>query len=276
MRKLLIPLVLVVLSVVGVQAQQPNRAPKPDINWQRGPCVGKLGNIATIKVPAGFVFTGAKGTRTLMTLLENPTSGAELGTIHAVRGDWFAVFEFDPIGYVRDDEKGSLNADKILKSIKKGTAEGNKERAKRGWSTMQIIGWGQKPKYNPQTNNLEWSILATCEGQQTINYNTRLLGRRGVMQVVLVDGPETIAQSQIQYQKVLTGFEFVAGQRYAEYRQGDKLAKYGLTALIAGGAAAVAVKTGLFRYIWKGLVVLFVAIGGFFKKVFGGGRRSDY
>jgi uncharacterized membrane-anchored protein len=96
------------------------------------------------------------------------------------------------------------------------------------------------------------------------------------MQVVLVDGPETIAQSQVQYQKVLTGFEFVAGQRYAEYKQGDKLAKYGLTALIAGGAAAVAVKTGLFRYIWKGLVILFVAIGGFFKKLFGGGRRSDY
>jgi uncharacterized membrane-anchored protein len=276
MKKISALLLLLLLSAVGVQAQQPNAAPVPDIDWQKGPCVGKLGSLATIKVPAGFIFTGAKGTRTLMELMENPTSGAELGTIHSLQGDWFAVFEFDSIGYVRDDEKGKLNADKILKSIKKGNDAGNKERAKRGWATMQIIGWGQKPTYNPQTNNLEWSILASCEGRQTVNYNTRLLGRRGVMQVVLVDGPETIAQSQVQYQKVLTGFEFVAGQRYAEYKQGDKLAKYGLTALIAGGAAAVAVKTGLFRYIWKGLVILFVAIGGFFKKLFGGGRRSDY
>ena len=67
---------------------------------------------------------------------------------------------------------------------------------------------------------------------------------------------------------MLSGFDFVQGQKYAEFRQGDRMAAYGLTGLIAGGGVAVAAKTGLFKWIWKGLVAAVVGIGALFKKLF--------
>jgi len=70
-----------------------------------------------------------------------------------------------------------------------------------------------------------------------------------------------------KYKDSLAGFNFKTGNTYAEFRQGDKLAGYGLTALVAGGAAAVAVKTGLFKYIGKFLIFILAGIAAFFKKI---------
>ena len=61
----------------------------------------------------------------------------------------------------------------------------------------------------------------------------------------------------------------------AEFRAGDHIAEIGLSALIVGGAAAAAVKTGAFKWIGKGLVVLVAAIGGLFRKIFGKGKRDQ-
>ena len=85
------------------------------------------------------------------------------------------------------------------------------------------------------------------------------------------------------YQALLNDFSYKTGERYAEYRQGDKLAKYGLAALIAGGAAAVAVKTGLFASLilllkkaWKLVVIAVAAIVAWFKRLINGGKnRAD-
>jgi len=214
------------------------------------------------------------GTRKLMDHMGNPESGTEVGLLAPVVGKWFLLFEYDDVGHVKDDEKDSLDTDAILESMKKGNEKANKERRKRGFTPLKVVGWGQKPVYNPKTKNLEWGVIAESEGSRVLNYDIRILGREGVMRVRLVDGPQTFQKSLQLCRQLLPGFSFVKGETYAEYKKGDKLAKYGLTALIAGGAAAVAVKSGLFRWIWKGLVFAFVAIGGLFKKVFGGGRKS--
>jgi uncharacterized membrane-anchored protein len=55
--------------------------------------------------------------------------------------------------------------------------------------------------------------------------------------------------------------EFNAGHRYADYTPGsDKLATYGLAALVAGGVAA---KTGLLKGLFVGILALkkFLIIG---------------
>ena len=46
---------------------------------------------------------------------------------------------------------------------------------------------------------------------------------------------------------------FKAGSRYAEFGQGDKIAAYGLTALVAGGAGAALAKSGLLSKMWKAI-----------------------
>jgi uncharacterized membrane-anchored protein len=238
------------------------------VKWQEGPSLGNLGGVAEIHVPAGCVFTGADDTRTLMEAMENPVSGTEMGFVAPADKDWFVVFEFDAVGYVRDDEKSSLNADAMLKAIQQGNEASNKERRRRGWPAMTILGWEQEPRYNEVTHNLEWAIKAESEGKVVVNHNTRMLGRGGVMRVTLVADPTMLTSILPEYRNVLSGYRFREGHGYGEFRPGDKIAKYGLTALVAGGAAAVAVKTGVFKWVWKGLVLGALALAGLVKKLF--------
>lgn len=144
---------IVSLCSIAANAQKPRRRPSPSpspvteipgserVKWQEGPSIGSLGNTAEVHIPAGYVFAGANDTRILMEAMHNPPSGEELGFIAPASKDWFVVFEFNDVGYVRDDEKDSLDAAAMLESIRAGNEEGNKERQKRGWPTMTIVGW---------------------------------------------------------------------------------------------------------------------------------------
>jgi uncharacterized membrane-anchored protein len=242
-----------------------------DIDWIDGPSVGQLGDIAQIKVPEGYRFAGREGVRRFMELTQNPVSGDELGVLVSAGGadaeTWFVIFEFNPIGYVKDDEKGKLDAAAILKSLKAGNERGNEERRKRGWSTLELAGWSTPPRYDPVTNNLTWAILASSEGHDVINHSVRLLGRKGVMDADLVLGPSQVGTAVPEFDTLLTGFEFMPGNRYAEWVQGDRVAAYGLTALVAGGVGAAAVKSGALAKLWKVLVFGALAAAAAIKKV---------
>ena len=61
-----------------------------------------------------------------------------------------------------------------------------------GRPPLQIVGWEVPPQYNETTHNLEWAIRATVEGKPILNYNTKLLGRKGVMETVLVVDPDEL------------------------------------------------------------------------------------
>jgi uncharacterized membrane-anchored protein len=243
------------------------------IEWQTGPATGQLGNVAQIQIPEGFRFVGRDGVKRFMELTQNPTNGRELGVMvppeEATGGFWFVVFEFNSIGYVKDDEKNNLDANAILDSIKTGTEHSNKERRERGWATLDILGWHTPPRYDPATNNLTWAIRGSSEGDEVVNYSVRLLGRKGVMDVDLVLSPTEVAATLPQFDSLLTGFEFTSGNRYAEFRQGDKIAAYGLTALVAGGAGAALAKSGLLAKFWKVIVVGALAVLAAIKKVLG-------
>lgn len=252
------------------------------IDWKKGPAEADVGDQAKVKVPEGFMFTAGEGTRKLLEAMGNPTGGNELGFLAPTNLNWFVVFEFSDVGYVKDDDKDKLDPQKLLGVIKRGTEEGNKMRKKMGSPPMHIVGWEVPPKYNDQTKNLEWAIRAESEGQPVVNYNTRLLGREGVMEAALVIDPDKLQTTLPTFQNLLSGYHYKSGHTYAEYKQGDKLAKYGLAALITGGAAAVAVKTGLmasiilfFKKGAKLIIVAVVAIGAFIKKLaFGRGRNE--
>jgi uncharacterized membrane-anchored protein len=184
-------------------------------------------------------------------------------------------FEFDDSGYVKDDDKDKLDPDKMLAAIKRGNDEGNKERVRNGNPPLEIVGWEQPPKYDPETHNLEWAIRATSEGRPILNYNTRLLGRKGVMKVTLVVNPDKLDATLPSFRTLLANYSFQGGQNYAEYRKGDKVAKYGLAALVVGGAAVGAVKLGLFTWLavllkkgFKLVIVAVVAVAAAFKKLF--------
>ena len=156
----------------------------------------------------------------------------------------------------------------MLKSLRENNEEGNKERAKKGWPPFKIVGWHQAPYYDSVTHNLEWAIIIESEGKTNINWNTRVLGRGGVMSVTLMADPSVIHSIRPEYSQALADFSFKKGQQYQEFREGDKMAEYGLTALVVGGATAAAVKTGAAKWLWKLIVVAFGGIAVFIKNLF--------
>ena len=256
----------------------------PKLNVLRGPAKAVLEGVAQIDIPAGYTFIDGKSTRELMKALGEPSSGHELGLLSPTNRDWSLIFEFSNIGYVKDDEKDKLDADKLLESIKRGTAEANKERVRAGHRPLEVVGWEVPPKYDSVTHNLEWSVRATSDDRPILNYNTRLLGRKGVMEVVLIVEPDKLPATLPVFRNLLTGYSFLTGQNYAEYRPGDKVAKYGLAALVLGGTAVGAAKLGLlgpvllfFKKAWKLVVIAIAALAASLKKFFGKlfGRKGE-
>ncbi|MEP2775255.1 MAG: DUF2167 domain-containing protein [Luteolibacter sp.] len=236
---------------------------------------GQLGTRAEIHVPEGYRFTGSAGTIKLMEFYGNLTNGQELGYLSPMEMDWFAVFEFEDIGYVKDDDKDKLDADEILASLREGQKQANEQLSSRGMPTLNVIGWHTPPFYNTSTKNLEWAIkLSTSDGGEILNYKTKILGRRGAMDVVLVCSEEQLATVVPEYQKLLTGFSYNESEKYSSFTKGDKIAEYGLVGLIAGGGLLVAAKSGLLAKLWKPIAIGLVAIGAFFKRIFKG-KNSD-
>jgi len=263
----------VCIAALGVSAPlaQEEASPLENINWQAGPSKADLGDEAHVAVPEGYAFAGADDARTMLEAMGNPTSGRERGILVPASGEWFVVFEYSDIGHVKDDEKDQLDADAILKTIREGNDAANEERQRRGWGRLDILGWEQRPQYDPTTHNLEWAIRGQSADGPVVNYNTRLLGREGVMEASLVVDPARLAATLPAFKGLLGDYSYKDGHRYAEFREGDKIAAYGLAALVAGGAAAAAAKSGLlanmFAKLWKVIVVAAVAVGSMFKKI---------
>ena len=271
---LVLPLLLVIVVTRPVPAQAP-RTPEEiqrafqSLAWQRGPTEGKIGTIGTIKVPDGEAFLDAANTRRFLELNGNPPRDNHYAL---VADNWFAIFSFRDSGYVKDDEK--LDADALLKSLKEGDGPANEERRKLGMAPLHTEGWHVAPHYDTASRRLEWGLqLRGDGGPPVVNYTIRILGRRGVMSATLVSDPQSLNQDIATFKRALGGYDFVAGERYAEFRAGDRVAEYGLAALVLGGAAVVATKTGFFKAFWKLLVVGGIALAGTaaaaFRRLFG-------
>jgi len=283
-RRIAIALAASLFSLTA-QAQEPGEK-KPEFKWQPGP--GKVslgGSVAEVKLQEDEAFLDAYQTVKLLEKMGNQTSGKEVGLVRPLTEEesWWAVFEYEKSGYVKDDDKDKIDADELLKSIKEGTEEGNDYRKEHGAPGLHVMRWSEPPHYDAQTHNLVWGILAKDDnGGEVVNYQVRLLGREGYMAVTLIDDPKLIDTSKVAFSKVLERFAYQPGKTYSEWRPGDKVAEYGLTALVAAGAGAAAVKLGLLGYIGKFFKLIAVGVAGaaaavsrFFKRLFGRGNSSN-
>ncbi|MDR2875363.1 MAG: DUF2167 domain-containing protein [Methylobacillus sp.] len=238
------------------------------LNWQAGPGAQHVVGKATLNLPDDKVlFIDEANSMKFLELSGNlPEAGNNI--IYSTDDGWWAAFSFDESGYVKDDEK--IDADALLKDLQSGDAEANKERQRLGMSALYTDSWFVPPHYDEKTKRLEWALkLRDDQGNNDINYTVRLLGRRGVMSATLVTSPETLDKDVAAFKQVLQGFDFNSGERYAEFKEGDHVAEYGLAALVAGGAVAVASKKGFLKIILAGIAAAFAAVVAFFKKMFG-------
>jgi uncharacterized membrane-anchored protein len=250
---------LLALCAAGVAPAQDSEDAKVEqfraklraLDWIRGPRDVSIGGNSTLSLPEGYVYLDAANTAKFEELNENLSGGKEV-MIAPRTLQWSAYLIFEDEGYVKDNEK--IDADAILKTLKEGTEASNQERRRRGWPELHVVGWSIPPAYNATSKRLEWATTLQSQGNQGVNFFTKVLGRKGFTTIVLVSAPENTTTAVADLDSVLTGYRFSQGESYADWRPGDKVAEYGLTGLIVGGAVAAAVKTGLLKGLWKFVV----------------------
>ena len=252
----------------------PTAAPAPpsEFHWQEGPRKVDLGNNVDLDLPEEFLFLGVPEADKLLQKLGNFHNENVRGVIapkDETKG-YFVVVNYDPVGYVKDDEK--INADDLIKTFRENQEEANKQRVEKGFNALTIEGWAEPPHYEKSLHQLVWGLTVLGK-KNSVNYNTRILGRRGYVALNFVTGTDTFAQDKPVAAKLLAATTFRQGSRYQDFdkSKGDKVAEYGLVGLVLGGlGVAKLVKIGLIAKFWK-LIVLGIA-GAFaaIKKFFGG------
>jgi len=149
--------------------------------------------------------------------------------------------------------------------MQQATKTANEARAKQGSPAVELVGWASRPRYDKQTHKMYWAkeLKFSDSKSNTLNYSIRVLGRAGVLNLNVVASMDALSRIEANAPEIVGLVNFTEGNRYADFKQGaDKVAAYGLAALIAGGIAA---KAGLFKVILVALLIhLGTAFGWFY------------
>lgn len=207
---------------------------------------------ATLVVPESFYFLGAEDARTVLTdIWGNPADETVLGMLFPAEMTpfdghaWGVTLQYEEDGYVSDADADNIDYQQLLSQMQEQARASNDWRVESGYEPIELVGWAAPPYYDKQTNKLHWAkeLRFGDLPENTLNYNIRVLGRRGVLVLNFIAG---IGQQEIieaNLDTVLAMAEFDQGARYSEFNPDvDTVAAYGIGALVAGKVMA---KTGL-------------------------------
>lgn len=249
---------------------------------------------ATLKLGSNYSYLGADDAQRVLTQLwDNPPDKEVLGLILPSADpkvlldekSWAVVVTYSADGYVSDGDAAKIDYSEMLQDMQKATKDENPERLKQGYPAIELMGWAEPPRYDSSSHKLYWARdlkFTSTDGKdesRTLNYAIRVLGRHGYLSLNAVAPMAELAQVSADMPDVVSMAEFDAGNRYTDYNSGtDKLAAYGIGALVAGGIAA---KAGLFAKLGilllkfsKLILVGLAAVGGFIAKLFGRKKAS--
>jgi uncharacterized membrane-anchored protein len=300
MKKLLLLLGSCIALAVNTQAAPPKPKSKPVVvdsaalyqaavdsvnnsfHYQQGHIV-LPGGVGELTVPRGFRYLdSAQAAHVMHKLWHNPPQES-LGMLFPIdRGpvsdsSWAYLIKFDPMGHVKDDDADDIKYDELLEEMQKDTEEENPDRVKGGYEAVHLIGWGAPPFYDKNQHTLHWAkLLRFGDGlDETLNYNVRILGRKGVLIFNAIAVPKQLPEIKASIPGLLANVSFVKGQQYNDFSAGiDEVAAYGIGGLIAGKVLA---KVGFFAIILKFWKVVILALGGAWaaiKRFFGFGAKE--
>lgn len=264
-----------------------DRQAEIDAAWQdaekvavRGPAPITLRDQAVLQLPGDEAFVPQTQAAGVLRAYGNTTSESLAGLIVGTGEDnhWLVTIHFIKDGYIEDGDAKDWNADDLLKSLREGTEAANRERARRGFPELEIIGWVEPPAYDATTHRLVWSLSAQDKGgsndrPHTVNYNTYALGRNGYFSLNLLTNSAEVEADKPIVHALLASLDYMPGKRYQDFdRSTDKVAAYGLAALIG----VVAVKKigllaglGIFLIkIWKVGLLALAGVGAAVKRFF--------
>jgi uncharacterized membrane-anchored protein len=231
------------------------------------------GDIATLDLPESFRYLSPQdASRVLVDAWGNPPDTKTLGMIVPTtvsplsKNAWAVIVTFEKDGHVKDDDADSINYKDLLKTMQESVIDNNEARKKNGYPAMTLVGWAEQPTYEKQSHKLYWAKELKFDDtpENTLNYNIRVLGRDGVLVLNAVADMNQLAQIKNEMRSVNAFTNFTSGNRYADFdSKTDKVAEYGIAALVAGGIAA---KLGFFGKMFALLLAfkkfLLLAIAG--------------
>jgi uncharacterized membrane-anchored protein len=287
MKRILCTLVALISSITFVSAQAQNNP--DDLEKKLKFQTGKItlpGNVAELNLPKELRYLDPKQTVTVIEQIwGNPEGSGEdtLGMIFpATAGpsddkSWGIVITFEDSGYVKDNDAEKINYNDLLKQMRKDIDDENKTRKENGYKPIKLIGWAAAPRYDKETHKLFWAkeLNFGDSKSNTLNYNFRVLGRKGVLNLNAVAEMNVLKNIEKDSSKILSAVSFTKGNAYTDFDpKSDKVAEYGIAALIVGGTA-VAAKAGLLKGLWIAIIAakkfIFIglaALGGFIYKIF--------
>lgn len=243
----------------------------------------KVGSYAEVKLGAGWLWLKSKDAQKFLREMDNPADDSILGI--ALPPDFadsgmFAVYTYDDEGHVDDSEEPDYA--ELLAQMQEETKASAAYRREAKLPTVELLGWAEPPHYDKAQRKLYWAKKLQFEGNEgvTLNYNVRVLGRAGTLEINGVGDLEQLKEVAAHCKTLLAVTDFVDGQRYTDFNPSvDKVVAGGIGALIAG---KMAVKVGLFAKLLgvlkvaiKPILVGLVLIGGFLVKLFTGRKKPD-
>jgi len=252
-------------------------------HYQQGH-VALPGGIAELTVPRGFRYLDSAQSRRLLTKVWGNPDGECLGMLMPVnsgplsKGNWAYVIEYNAMGYVKDDDADDIDYSELLTDMQKDVEEANSERVAAGYEPVHLLGWAAQPYYDKDKHTLHWAKTLRFGGDSaaaTLNYNVRLLGRKGVLVMNAVGEPGQINDIKASIPDLLSNVSFSKGQQYADFDAGlDEVAAYGIGGLVAGKVLA---KVGFFAILLKFWKLGLLALAGAWaaiKRFFGFGPKE--
>ena len=236
-------------------------------------------DLARMALGDAYYFLGVQDARTVLeTIWGNPEDPEVLGMVFP-RGltpldgaAWGLVITFDPIGYVSDEDAASIDYDALLKDMQADADAANEYRVENGFERIELVGWAAPPKYDAADRKLHWAKELHFEGVEgnTLNYNLRVLGRRGVLQMNFVAGMDQLTKIQREVPAIMAVTNFTPGNTYADFNPDiDTVAAVGIGGLIAGkvltNTGMLAVALVFLKKFWFVLLIPLMWLGRFFK-----------
>ena len=243
-------------------------------------------DMADLAIPDGYSYIGSADAQKVLTeMWGNPPDFGEdnYGMLFndehppSDPAGYGVVLTYVEDGYVDDADAADMDYDDLLETMQEDTDAANAEREEAGYGAIELVGWAKDPHYDAVNQRLHWAKDLVFDGaeEHTLNYNILFLGRRGYLMMNVIGSMEDLPEVNADLNDFLGSVAYQDGHRYADFDADiDEVAAYGVGALIAGKVLA---KTGLLAGIgiflakaWKIILVALVAVGGGFRKLFGG------
>jgi len=216
--------------------------------------------LATLDVPDGYRFMGSEQSEYVLSELWGNPPNEVIGMLFP-RGvtpmsddfTYVVSITYSEEGYIDDADAKDLDYDELLETMQQDVLDNNSARIAAGYGYMKLIGWASPPFYDDANKKLHWAKELKFDESETntLNYNIRILGRRGYLNLTYADFDPDI----------------------------DEIAAYGIGGLIAGKVLAkVGLLAGLLKFVkviglglakfWKPIAIGLVALAAGLKKFF--------